>query len=124
MPIHATDGYDGSDRLIPIARTIATGFLEQYTWTDSGTTVVLGTATATAEYGHLYIYNEAVSAYNTAADDYTDSETAYNARSVTINLAYANYQEAEAQWAENNALISKLTVLTAIANQDQLDARD
>lgn len=47
--------------------------------------------------------------------DYTDDIGLYNVRAVQIATANSDYKLAQAQWEENNALISKLTVLHEIA---------
>lgn len=60
-------------------------------------------------------YDTASTDYTNATTDYTNSETTYSARAVLIASANSDYLLSQAQWEENNALISKLTVLNEIA---------
>jgi len=80
------------------------GFKEQYNWNDG-----------TADTGHLPDYTAASTAYTNATTDYTTAETAYSDRAVLIASANSDYLLAQAQLDENNALISKLTILTEIS---------
>lgn len=75
-----------------------------YNWNDS-----------VKDTGHLPDYTDASTDYTNATTDYTNSETAYSARAVLIASANSDYLLAQAQLDENNALISKLTVLTEIS---------
>jgi len=65
--------------------------------------------------GALQIYNDAANDYTDAAADYDSSQSTYSTRAVLIASANSDYLLAQAQWEENNALISKLTVLSEIA---------
>lgn len=85
------------------------GLVEQYNYaytsgTNNGTSL-----------GHLPDYTAADSTYTTAVNDYNLAESNYNARAVLIASANSDYLLAQAQLDNNNALISKLTILTEIA---------
>lgn len=91
-----------------------------YNWNDG-----------TADTGHLPDYTNATTDYTNATTDYTTAETNYSLRAVLIATAESDYLLAQAQLDENNALISKLTVLTEIslaakeaANTAMVDALD
>lgn len=80
------------------------GFTEKYNYVDGDTTT-----------GALIEYTDATDDYSSAEADYTNAAALYSARAVAIASAESDYLLAQAQWEENNALISKLTVLTEIA---------
>jgi len=80
------------------------GFIQRYNNDDSGTIT-----------GALIEYTDASTDYTDANEDYVDSLALYSARAVEIASANSDYMLAQAQWEENNALISKLTVLSEIA---------
>jgi len=65
--------------------------------------------------GLVQLYNAKDGTHASASSDYTASSDAYSARAVLIASANSDYLLAQAQWEENNALISKLTILTEIA---------
>lgn len=91
------------------ANTLDTpGLVQQYNyaWTS-------GTSNGTST-GHLPDYTTADTDYTTAAGEYTVAESAYNARAVLIASANSDYLLAQAQLDNNNALISKLTILVEI----------
>jgi len=80
------------------------GFIQRYNHDDSGTIT-----------GALIEYTDASTDYTDASEDYVTSLALYSARAVEIASANSDYMLAQAQWEENNALISKLTVLSEIA---------
>lgn len=80
------------------------GYSQKYNWVDGDTTT-----------GAQIEYTDAATAYTNASTDYTDAAALYSARAVQIATAESDYLLAQAQWEENNALISKLTVLHEIA---------
>lgn len=68
--------------------------------------------------GVLYTYNAAADEYTSESAAYTQTEVNYSARSVLIATAESDYELAQAQWENNNALIAKLTLQHAIAEAD------
>jgi hypothetical protein len=81
------------------------GYVQQYDYTTGGVTT-----------GALIEFTNSETAHTDAVSDWTSSETTYSARAVEIASANSDYVMAQALWEENNALISKLTVLHEIAN--------
>jgi hypothetical protein len=81
-----------------------TGFVQKFNWVDGDTTT-----------GASIEYTDASNDFTDASSDYTSSETTYSNRAVAIASAESDYLLAQALWEQNNALISKLTVLTEIA---------
>lgn len=81
------------------------GYSQQYDYTTGGVTT-----------GALIEYTNSETAHTDAVTDWTNSETTYSSRAVEIASANSDYVMAQALWEENNALISKLTVLHEIAN--------
>lgn len=80
------------------------GFIQKYSHTNNGDST-----------GALIEYTDASTDYTDASEDYVTSLALYSARAVEIASANSDYMLAQAQWEENNALISKLTVLSEIA---------
>jgi len=80
------------------------GFKEKYNWNDG-----------TADTGYLADHTAANTVYTDRTTDYTNAETAYSDRAVLIASANSDYLLAQAELDSNNALISKLTILTEIS---------
>jgi hypothetical protein len=80
------------------------GFVQKFNWVDGDTTT-----------GASIEYTDASNDFTDASTTYTTSETTYSKRAVAIASAESDYLLAQALWEQNNALISKLTVLTEIA---------
>lgn len=65
--------------------------------------------------GAKFDWDADVSSYDTAVINYNSDIGTYNAKVISIATARSDYALAQAQWASNNASISKLTVLHEIA---------